>query len=148
MAELNRPIAGAIYLDVSDAALIRRLAGRQICRLCQAPFHPEFNPFTTCPSGRCQGEHLYQRDDDRPETVRARIATFQRQTAPLVAYYRGAGLLAIVAGEGDVTAIAEQVLASARSLLNRRVAPPGTDRGAEAIGIEQGFDKRPMEDRP
>lgn len=125
MAELGRTIAGAVYLDVPDEALIRRLAGRRICRLCQVPFHTDFHPFTACPSGRCQGEHLYQREDDRPETVRARLATFRRQTAPLVDYYDASGILAIVAGEGAVAAIADSVLQAARTLRGQEVAQPG-----------------------
>lgn len=122
MEDLGREITGAIYLEVSDEVLIHRLAGRQICRLCQVPFHVEFNPFTTCPSGRCQGEYLYQRDDDNPQTVRARLATFHRQTAPVVDYYRDAGCQATVAGEGEMAAVAARMIEATRDLQHRRVA--------------------------
>jgi adenylate kinase len=122
MDELGREITGAIYLEVSDAVLTRRLAGRQICRLCQKPFHMDFNPFRTCPTGRCQGEHLYQRDDDKPETVLARLATFHRQTEPVVEFYRDAGCLATVAGDDELTAVAARMLEATRDLQSRRAA--------------------------
>ena len=81
---------------------LERLSGRLICRECQVPFHRIANPFRTCPHGRCTGEHLYQRSDDAPDTVRARLVTFHRQTAPVIDYYGLINLLITVPGHGSV----------------------------------------------
>ncbi len=74
-------------LEVSDEALIDRLAGRRVCRDCQAMYHVEFNPPAV--EGRCDkcGGELYRRADDEPETVRNRLFVYYKQTAPLVGYY-------------------------------------------------------------
>lgn len=116
MAEMERRIAGVLYIKVSDEEIVKRLSGRIICRECQTPFHKVFNPFKQCPFGKCQGEYLYQRDDDNPNTVRARLQTYHRQTAPLIDYYKAAGLLVEIEGEGDVAQITARVLAAARQL--------------------------------
>lgn len=109
MAHLNRQIDGVLYLKVSDAEIVRRLSGRLICRNCQTPFHKEFNPPSQ--AGICDvcGGELYQRDDDNPETIRARLKTFHRQTAPLINYYREAGLLIEIDGEGDVSQVSQRM---------------------------------------
>jgi adenylate kinase len=88
MAGLGRAIDAVLYVGVPDEELVDRLSGRLVCRECQAPFHRTANPFKTCPYGKCRGEHLYQRPDDAPATVRARLVTFHRQTAPVIDYYR------------------------------------------------------------
>lgn len=116
MAELDRELDGILYIKVSDKEIVRRLSGRLICRECQVPFHKIFNPFKECPYNKCEGEYLYQRDDDKPETIRARLKTFHEQTAPLVDYYQAAGLLIEVDGEGEVSEVTERVLAAARHL--------------------------------
>ena len=113
MARLQRRIAGVIYIEVSDEELVRRLSGRLICRDCQAPYHSQFKP--SVQAGICDlcGGTLYQRDDDNPATVRARLTTFHAQTEPLIEYYHGAGLLLEVMGEGDVQQVAERTIAAA-----------------------------------
>jgi adenylate kinase len=63
----------------------------------------------------CDGE-LYQRDDDRPETVRARLRVYHQQTAPLIDYYRQAGLLVEVDGAGDIETVSAALLEAARNL--------------------------------
>ena len=100
MADLHRQLTGVLYIHVSDAAIVERLSGRMICRECQAPFHARFKPSQQ--AGRCDhcGGALYQRADDNPDTVRARLATFHRQTEPLIAHYRRLDLLHEINGEG------------------------------------------------
>ena len=90
--KMGRELDGVIYIEVADEEIVKRLSGRIICKECQTPFHQVFNPFKNCPYNKCTGEYLYQRDDDKPETVRARLETFHRQTEPLISYYREAGL--------------------------------------------------------
>lgn len=112
--ELNMKVDRVINLDVPDDEIVERLSGRLICRECQAPFHKVYNPFKTCPEHKCQGEFLYQRDDDKPETVRARLDTFHKQTAPLIEYYRKAGLLRDVPGSGDIEDVKKALIAAVR----------------------------------
>jgi adenylate kinase len=110
LVELNRKIDLVIHLEVSDDEIIRRLSGRLICRECQTPFHREFNPFVKCPYDKCSGEFLYQREDDKPETVRARLKVFQKQTAPLIEHYMAKGLLVKIDGEKSVETVFKAIL--------------------------------------
>lgn len=119
METLHRQVDGVLYVDVPDEALVERLSGRLICRECQAPFHRLANPFRSCPLRKCQGEHLYQRTDDAPETVRARLATFHRQSEPVIDYYRLLNLLATVPGRGTVEEVKQATLDAARTLAAR-----------------------------
>ena len=116
MSGLGRQIDAVLYVEVPDDELVERLSGRLICRECQVPFHRTANPFTTCPEGRCAGEHLYQRADDAPETVRARLVTFHRQTAPVIDYYRLISLLVTVPGSGAVDQVKRATLDAVRRL--------------------------------
>ena len=110
MAGLERQVSAVLYVEVPDEELVERLSARLICRECQVPFHRVANPFRTCPNARCAGEHLYQRADDAPETVRARLVTYHRQTAPVIDYYRLIDLLITVPGSGAVEAVKQATL--------------------------------------
>jgi adenylate kinase len=116
MAKLQRRITGVLYINVSDEAIVARLSGRLICRNCQTPYHLQFKPPKK--AGVCDncGGELYQRDDDNPNTVRARLKTFHDQTEPLIEFYKQAGLLHEIAGEGEVAQVVERTLAVARRL--------------------------------
>ncbi|MCB0197626.1 MAG: adenylate kinase [Anaerolineae bacterium] len=116
LAGMGRKLNAVLYLKVSDAEIVNRLSGRMICRECQTPFHKMFNPFTECPNHKCDGEYLYQRDDDKPDTIRARLDTFHRQTAPLINYYQENGVLVEIDGEGDVADVKNRTIAAARDL--------------------------------
>ena len=98
-----------IYLDVPRAELLRRLTGRRICRACGRTFHLVSAPPRV--AGKCDdcGGELYQRADDSEATVATRLDVYQKQTAPLLDYYRGRGLLAEVAGEGPVAGVSEAI---------------------------------------
>jgi adenylate kinase len=119
LGTLDRQIDGVLYIDVPDEALVERLSGRLICRECQTPFHVSANPFRVCPRGTCRGEHLYQRTDDAPETVRARLATFHRQSEPVIDYYRLLNLLATVPGTGPVEEVRQAAVAAVRNTTQR-----------------------------
>ena len=110
MSELQLKIDGVIHLDVPTEEIVTRLSGRLICKECQAPFHKVYNPFQTCPYNKCHGEYLYQRDDDRPETVRERLEVFYKQTRPLIEYYQKAGLLHTVSGLGEIDQVKQAIL--------------------------------------
>jgi len=111
MAELGMVLDRVVYLVVPDEDIVERLSGRLICKECQTPFHKVYNPFKTCPHNKCQnGEYLYQRDDDKPETVKARLDTCHKQTAPLIAYYQKTGSLVEVPGTGEIDAIKAAII--------------------------------------
>jgi adenylate kinase len=106
---LGHKIDGAIYFDVSKPELIRRLTGRRLCRRCQTPFHVvSAPPQREGICDKCGGE-LYQRVDDSEATVRNRLEVYERQTAPLLDYYRQRGLLRTVSGEGTVDRIRQDL---------------------------------------
>ena len=130
MADLGRRIDGVLYIEVPDEALVERLADRLICRECHVPFHKIYKPFQTCPYNKCAGEYLYQRDDDQPETVRARLKTFHAQTEPLIDYYRQARLLISVPGEGDVDEVKQATLEAAHGLTHSLRIPKDPRSGA------------------
>jgi adenylate kinase len=119
MSDLGRHIDAVLYVDVPDELLVDRLSGRLVCRECEVPFHRTANPFVTCPHGRCSGEHLYQRPDDAPETVRARLVTYHRQTEPVIDYYRLINLLVTVPGHGAVDDVKRATLQAVRALASR-----------------------------
>lgn len=98
-----------VCLDADKEELVRRLSGRRTCKQCMAPYHVEFNPPArpgVC--DRCGGE-LYQRDDDKEEAIRARLVTYDRQTQPLIDYYRSRGLLRLVDGLGPVDEVYKRI---------------------------------------
>ena len=116
---LNREIDAVFYVEVADDILVDRLSGRLICRECQTPFHRTANPFISCPKHACSGEHLYQRADDSPDTVRARLVTFHRQSEPVIDYYRLLNLLVTIPGSGSVDEVKRATLQAARELAKR-----------------------------
>jgi adenylate kinase len=102
---LGHDVDSVIYFDVSEPELVRRLTGRRLCRACQTPFHVvSAPPKRAGVCDKCGGE-LYQRVDDSEATVRNRLGVYERQTAPLLDYYRERGLLRTVSGEGAIDKI-------------------------------------------
>ena len=97
----------AINLDVPDDVLVKRLSGRRVCPLCGAPYHVDrLNGETVC---RADGTPLIQRDDDKAETVQNRLAVYHQKTAPLIDYYREAGLLKNIGGGLSLEEIGEEI---------------------------------------
>lgn len=100
------------YLRVPREELVLRLAGRRTCGECGAMYHLAFDPPAqpgVC--GRCGGA-LVQREDDREETVRARLEVYERATAPLCVYYRDRGRLREIDGVGEVQQVLSRIMAS------------------------------------
>lgn len=88
----------AMYIDVTPEIVIQRLAGRRVCRDCGATFNVDtMPPKVAGVCDKCGGE-LYQRDDDREETVRNRLDIYEKSTAGLIGYYESRGVLAKVDG--------------------------------------------------
>ncbi|MSQ11378.1 MAG: adenylate kinase [Dehalococcoidia bacterium] len=105
-----RGVQLALNIAVPADELVHRLTGRLTCRSCQTPYHQVTNPPKA--PGRCDlcGGELFQRDDDKPEPVRKRVEVYERQTAPLVAYYRRKGVLRQVDGKQSIQKVQEEVL--------------------------------------
>lgn len=98
-----------VSIRVPEAAIVERLEGRRSCRECGALYHQVFHPAAregVC--DRCRGP-LYQREDDRAETIRARLRVYEERTAPLIQYYRDRGLLKEIDGVGDVDEIQSRI---------------------------------------
>lgn len=116
LQELGQQLTGVLFMAVADDVLVERLSGRRICRKCQAPYHILFSPpreAQTC--DLCAGE-LYQRDDDQPETIKARLDVYHKQTAPLIKFYEAADLLHEVDGNMDIDQVTDSLLTIIRSL--------------------------------
>jgi adenylate kinase len=98
-----------LYINVPNAELIRRLAGRFICRDCQTPYHERFSPPKV--AGVCDncGGDVYQRDDDKAEVVGKRLEVFFAETEPLVEYYRKAGNLKEINGEASIKDVGDAI---------------------------------------
>ena len=114
MTEMERGVDGVLHIKVSDDEIVKRLSGRRVCRNCQASYHIQYKPPQQ--EGICDlcGGELYQRDDDNPNTIRARLKTYKAQTAPLIGYYREVGLLVEIDGEQTP----DQVTAEVRDALH------------------------------
>ena len=114
LKDLGQPLERVVYFDVPEQELVRRLTGRRVCRACGHSFHIVSNPPRR--EGVCDacGGELYQRADDSETTVRNRLNVYARQTAPLLDWYTGKGLLATVDGEGAIADIARRVQDAAR----------------------------------
>jgi adenylate kinase len=93
----------------SREKIVERLSGRRTCRKCGANFHLTYIPPRT--PGKCDpcGGELYQRDDDRPESITQRLEVYEHQTAPLIQYYQQHGLLQEIPSEGDVESVAAEL---------------------------------------
>ena len=97
-----------VELAVDDDALVKRISGRRVCLNCGATYHVSLlGDKTVC--DKC-GEQLIQRKDDSAETVLNRLSVYHSQTAPLVDYYQGKGLLRKVDGSGDMDAIFAEIM--------------------------------------
>jgi adenylate kinase len=104
----------APYIKVGEQALIDRLSGRWSCRAGGHVYHEKFNPPKK--SGKCDvdGSDLYQREDDKAETVKNRIRVYFEQTAPLIDYYRRRGVLAEIDGQKPIDEVTADLLASVK----------------------------------
>ena len=115
LAGQGNEVTAALLIEVETEELVRRLAGRWICRKCQAPYNEAFAPPCGAESWDACESELYQRDDDKPEVVRARLETYDRQTAPLVGYYETQGKLARVNGQQSVEQVTSDLEAAIRA---------------------------------
>ncbi|WP_461240039.1 adenylate kinase [Paucilactobacillus sp. N302-9] len=106
----NRKIDAVLNIHVEPSVLIERLTGRYICRNCGATYHKIYNPTKvegTCDV--CGGHEFYQREDDKPETVKNRLDVNIKMNTPLVDYYQKANVLHTIDGDQDIDKVYQEV---------------------------------------
>ena len=112
LAERGLAVSVVVYFDASPEVIVQRLSGRRVCRKCGATYHVvELPPRREGVCDRCGGE-LYQREDDKPETVRERLRVYEEQTAELLDYYRARRLLVRVDAEESIEEVRRAVEAA------------------------------------
>jgi adenylate kinase len=112
--ELGERLDVVLELVVDDDEVVRRLSGRRTCRVCGRVWHLDFDPPTldsVC--DQCGGE-LFQRDDDREETIRHRLEVYVEQTSPLIDFYADQGNLVGLDATGPVEDVTERAIGALR----------------------------------
>ena len=109
LAELDRAVTAVLLIAVTDDEVVRRLGGRRTCEANGHVYHVEFNPPKE--EGVCDidGSPLLVRDDDQPDVIRKRLATYHEKTEPLVTYYDVRSVLRRVGGERDPDTVTEEL---------------------------------------
>jgi adenylate kinase len=122
LEELGRSVGTVLLIDTSDDEVVKRLGGRRTCEANGHVFHVDFNPPEV--DGVCDidGSPLLVRDDDKPEVIRKRLATYHEKTEPLVTYYDDRGVLRRVDGERDPDEVTEELR---RTLATMRLESDG-----------------------
>lgn len=115
LKEQGKSIDKAIYIEVPNEELVKRLSGRWLCRVCQTPYHIINSPPKT--PGKCDkcGGELYQRSDDREETVKDRLSIFFAQTVPILDYYKKQGKLIRVNGNLGIQGVAGEIISALKA---------------------------------
>ncbi|EGJ22052.1 adenylate kinase [Cereibacter sphaeroides WS8N] len=100
-------VTAAISLEVDDGAMVERVSGRSTCAACGEGYHDSFKqPARAGTCDKCGGTEFKRRPDDNADTVGARLAAYHAQTAPLIAYYDGCGVLERIDAMGAIDEIA------------------------------------------
>ena len=116
LVELDLALDRVVNIEVDEAFLVDRLTGRRVCRACGATFHVTNKaPKVEGVCDKCGGE-LYQRNDDKVETVSNRLDVYAAQTAPLIEYYQSKGIMSSIDGSKSM----EDVLADIRTALGSK----------------------------
>jgi adenylate kinase len=110
LAERSLKLDHVILMEVDEAELIDRLAGRFTCRKCGASYHERnHRPKKDGVCDICGSTDFVHRPDDRPEAVRKRFEVYRQQTAPILPYYRDHGILSTIDGMGEMDAVTRQI---------------------------------------
>ena len=112
LADAGRSVTAAISLEVEDEAMIARVSGRYTCATCGEGYHDEFKqPAHAGTCDKCGGTGFKRRADDNAETVRERLKAYHAQTAPLIAYYDGRGVLERIDAMADIDVVRDGLAA-------------------------------------
>ena len=122
MGSENIPLTAVVNYELPLAEIVARLSGRRTCEKCKAVFHITGQPSRV--EGVCDrcGGKLFQREDDRPESIKVRMAAYERSTAPLIDFYQSLGLLLPIAATGSP----DEICARTISALTTRSGAPAT----------------------
>ena len=110
LAELGGDVDYVPFVNADEDVLVKRLSGRWTCRANGHVFHSTFNPPKETGVCDLDGSELYQRDDDKVETVKNRIQVYRKQTAPLIEYYREAGKLVEINGAQPIEKVTAELV--------------------------------------
>jgi len=112
LKSMDSKVIAVPYINVPDAVLIERLTGRWTCRSCGHVYHEKYNPPQD--HGKCDlcGGELYQREDDKVETVTQRIRVYKEQTQPLIDFYRRRGVLIEIDGAQSIEGVSEDLISA------------------------------------
>ncbi|MFO7995786.1 MAG: adenylate kinase [Dehalococcoidia bacterium] len=118
LKEQGKSIDKAIYIEVPNEQLVKRLSGRWLCRTCQTPYHTTSSPPKT--PGKCDkcGGELYQRSDDNEETVKERLNVFFAQTVPILDYYEKQNKLIRINGNLGIQGVANEIISALRASMS------------------------------
>ncbi|MEI6649732.1 MAG: adenylate kinase [Actinomycetes bacterium] len=118
LAEKQTPLDAVLELSIGDAEIVSRISGRRTCRNCGTSFHMiNEKPAVADICDKCGGE-LYQREDDKEEVVKRRLEVYAEQTKPIIAFYRGEGLLISIRAMGDVFEISQRSIAALSAVIS------------------------------
>ncbi len=116
LQKVERKLTGVLLLEVDDEEIVRRLSGRRVNPASGRVYHVDFDPPQVEGLDDVDGTPLVQREDDKPETVRNRLAVYHEQTAPLVGYYEELGLLHRFDGSASPTEVFDHIRATIATL--------------------------------
>jgi len=109
LASLKRQLDRVAKIEISDEEVVRRNSGRRMCTRCQRTYHVELSPPRRAGACDADGAELVQRPDDLPEKIRARLEAYHKDTAPVIGYYEGKGLVRRVSGTGGQDDVFERL---------------------------------------
>lgn len=116
LKQRNLKLDCVINISVEDSVLIERAVGRRLCKECGTTYHIKFN--TTKVEGICDecGGSLYQRDDDKEETIKNRIYVYNKSTKPLIDYYTKQNIIANIDGQKDIDVVFADIVKAVESV--------------------------------
>ena len=109
LADRGAAVSAAVLVDVPADELVRRMSGRWICRAAGHPYHEVYSPPHVAGVCDLDGSELYQRADDRPDTIRTRLDQQLGALGEVIAHYRASGVLAAVNGLADISVVATAI---------------------------------------
>ena len=144
LAKLGQPLDAVVLMEVDRDEIVRRIAGRWICRDCGRVFNLSASAGAAAPQDTCpnhDGPHrLFQRPDDNAQTVAERLKVYEEKTKPLVDFYRERGVLRIIKAEGTVAEVAARLDAALG--IGKRPPLAGRHRPPAGASTAPGTHKR------